>query len=250
MFALFPKLQERRKQVVNTMSGGEQQMVAIGRAMMSNPAFLTLDEPSLRLSPLLCKGLIHSLMAVRDTGIGILLVEQNAKQSLAIVDRGYLQENAHIVHEDSAAVLISDPAVQTAYLGEGGGETARTVMMQRPSQRQHRPAAVLRILRRGQFRAWKSWWCRWRAGPRPPRIQPTACRGARLLIWWNAPARSRMSRLTGAKRRGLRRPISRHMATGCNQHWRKLNRRRRGQCAGAAANGNERVKGERECWIA
>lgn len=124
VFALFPKLAERRKQTVATMSGGEQQMVAIGRAMMSNPAVLTLDEPSLGLSPLLCKELFQNLRAVRDTGIGILLVEQNARQSLAIADRGYLLENAHIVHADSAAALISDPAVQTAYLGAGGGASA------------------------------------------------------------------------------------------------------------------------------
>ncbi|MGR3504322.1 MAG: ABC transporter ATP-binding protein [Paracoccaceae bacterium] len=122
--SLFPKLIERRGQVVRTMSGGEQQMVAIGRAMMSNPQILTLDEPSLGLSPLLCKELFQNLKKVRDIGIGILLVEQNAKQSLAIADRGYLLENAHIVHEDSAKAMISDPAVQAAYLGAGGGAAA------------------------------------------------------------------------------------------------------------------------------
>lgn len=126
VYALFPKLQERRKQVVQTMSGGEQQMVAIGRAMMSNPTILTLDEPSLGLSPLLCKELFQNLKAVRDTGIGILLVEQNARQSLAIADRGYLLENAHVVHEDSAEALIHDPAVQKAYLGAGGASAPHT----------------------------------------------------------------------------------------------------------------------------
>lgn len=124
--ALFPKLIERSAQVVRTMSGGEQQMVAIGRAMMSNPAILTLDEPSLGLSPLLCKELFQNLRKVRDLGIGILLVEQNAKQSLAIADRGYLLENAHIVHEDSAAALRNDPAVQAAYLGAGGAAAPHT----------------------------------------------------------------------------------------------------------------------------
>jgi branched-chain amino acid transport system ATP-binding protein len=124
--ALFPKLIERRGQVVRTMSGGEQQMVAIGRAMMSNPQILTLDEPSLGLSPLLCKELFQNLKKVRALGIGILLVEQNAKQSLAIADRGYLLENAHIVHEDSAAALISDPAVQAAYLGAAGAAAPHT----------------------------------------------------------------------------------------------------------------------------
>lgn len=123
VLTLFPKLGERRGQVVRTMSGGEQQMVAIGRAMMSNPALLTLDEPSLGLSPLLCKELFQNLALVREAGIGILLVEQNAKQSLAIADRGYLLENTRIVHEGRAADLRSDPAVQAAYLGGGGTAT-------------------------------------------------------------------------------------------------------------------------------
>jgi len=119
IISLFPKLGERQGQMVRTMSGGEQQMVAIGRAMMSAPSILMLDEPSLGLSPLLCKELFHSLTEVRKSGLGILLVEQNAKQSLAIADRGYLLENAHIVHADSAVNLASDPAVQKAYLGVG-----------------------------------------------------------------------------------------------------------------------------------
>ncbi len=126
VYALFPKLIERRKQVARTMSGGEQQMVAIGRAMMSNPRILTLDEPSLGLSPLLCKELFQNLKAVRDAGIGILLVEQNARQSLAIADRGYLLENAHIIHEDTADALMHDPAVQAAYLGAGGAAAPHT----------------------------------------------------------------------------------------------------------------------------
>lgn len=124
VYSLFPKLAERAKQVVGTMSGGEQQMVAIGRAMMSNPTILTLDEPSLGLSPLLSKELFQNLARVRDLGIGVLMVEQNAKQSLAIADRGYLIENAHVVHQDSAANLMRDPAVQAAYLGVGSSEDA------------------------------------------------------------------------------------------------------------------------------
>ena len=120
VYDLFPKLIERRRQVARTMSGGEQQMVAIGRAMMSSPRILTLDEPSLGLSPLLCKELFQNLRAVRDLGIGVLMVEQNAKQSLAIADRGYLLENTRIVHTDTAEALIHDPAVQAAYLGGGG----------------------------------------------------------------------------------------------------------------------------------
>ncbi len=120
---LFPKLGERSRQIVRTMSGGEQQMVAIGRAMMSNPAILMLDEPSLGLSPLLCKELFASLAEVRKAGTGILLVEQNAKQSLAVADRGYLLENGHIVREDTAQNLASEPAVQKAYLGAAGAKS-------------------------------------------------------------------------------------------------------------------------------
>ncbi len=114
---LFPKLREREKQLVRTMSGGEQQMVAIGRALMSNPAILMLDEPSLGLSPLLSKELFATLNQVRSAGVGLLLVEQNARLSLAIADRGYLIENGHIVREDRAQALRDDPAVQAAYLG-------------------------------------------------------------------------------------------------------------------------------------
>jgi branched-chain amino acid transport system ATP-binding protein len=102
------------------MSGGEQQMVAIGRAMMSAPTILLLDEPSLGLSPLLCRQLFRSLAQVREAGIGILLVEQNARQSLAIADRGYLLETGRIVGHDSASALAADPAVQRAYLGAAG----------------------------------------------------------------------------------------------------------------------------------
>lgn len=117
VLSLFPKLAERRKQVVRTMSGGEQQMVAIGRAMMSNPTILALDEPSLGLSPLLSKELFQNLKRVKAAGLGILMVEQNARQSLAIADRGYLLENGQIAHEDSASNLLNDPAVAAAYLG-------------------------------------------------------------------------------------------------------------------------------------
>ena len=141
VFRLFPKLAERRRQTVRTMSGGEQQMVAIGRAMMSNPDILALDEPSLGLSPLLCKELFHSLAAVRDAGLGILLVEQNARQSLAIADRGYLLENGAIVHEDTGERLASDPAVQKAYLGGGGGGRTAPASPASPLQRAPRPVS-------------------------------------------------------------------------------------------------------------
>jgi len=121
---LFPKLEARADQTVRTMSGGEQQMVAIGRAMMSNPEILMLDEPSLGLSPLLSKELFASLAVVRKAGLGILLVEQNARLSLKIADRGYLLENGTILREGSAAELSSDPAVQAAYLGGASGQAA------------------------------------------------------------------------------------------------------------------------------
>ncbi|GGD25818.1 hypothetical protein GCM10011358_07860 [Sinisalibacter lacisalsi] len=137
---LFPKLGERRGQVVRTMSGGEQQMVAIGRAMMSNPVYLTLDEPSLGLSPLLCKELFQSLVTVKDAGIGVLLVEQNARQSLAIADRAYLLENGQIVHEGKAAELRNDPAVQAAYLG--GAQSAGLPPTAASPARQPAPAAA------------------------------------------------------------------------------------------------------------
>lgn len=117
VLTLFPRLGERMTQQARTMSGGEQQMVAIGRALMSAPDILLLDEPSLGLSPLMCGELFAALTRIRETGIGVLLVEQNAKRSLAIADRGYLIENGRIVGAGKAAVLQNDPAVQRAYLG-------------------------------------------------------------------------------------------------------------------------------------
>jgi branched-chain amino acid transport system ATP-binding protein len=117
VLALFPRLKERQGQAVRTMSGGEQQMVAIGRALMSAPDILLLDEPSLGLSPLLCSELFATLARIRETGVGMLLVEQNARQSLRIADRGYLIETGRIVGEGTAEVLRSDPAVQRAFLG-------------------------------------------------------------------------------------------------------------------------------------
>jgi branched-chain amino acid transport system ATP-binding protein len=117
IMTLFPRLGERLKQTVRTMSGGEQQMVAIGRALMSNPDILLLDEPSLGLSPLLVRELFTALGKVRDSGVGLLLVEQNARESLAIADRGYLIENGRITGHGSATDLISNDAVRRAYLG-------------------------------------------------------------------------------------------------------------------------------------
>jgi branched-chain amino acid transport system ATP-binding protein len=117
VLSLFPRLAERRSQVVRTMSGGERQMVAVGRAMMSAPSILMLDEPSLGLSPLLCRDLFRSLTRIKEAGVGIFLVEQNARLSLAISDRGYLLDNGHIVGADTAEALSKDEQVRKAYLG-------------------------------------------------------------------------------------------------------------------------------------
>jgi branched-chain amino acid transport system ATP-binding protein len=117
VLVLFPRLKERLGQAVRTMSGGEQQMVAIGRALMAAPRVLLLDEPSIGLSPLLCTELFKAIGNVRDGKVGILLVEQNAKRSLAIADRAYLLENGRIAGEGGAQALMADPAIQRAYLG-------------------------------------------------------------------------------------------------------------------------------------
>lgn len=114
---LFPKLRERLSQAVRTMSGGEQQMVAIGRALMSAPDVLLLDEPSLGLSPLMVSELFKALEQVRKADVTILLVEQNARRSLQLSDRGYLLEQGRIVGTNSAAALLDDEAVRKAYLG-------------------------------------------------------------------------------------------------------------------------------------
>jgi len=116
---LFPRLRERLQQVVRTMSGGEQQMVAVGRALMTSPEIVLLDEPSLGLAPIMCTELFGALARIRSTGVGILLVEQNARLSLKVADRGYLIESGRIVGSGSAAALKDDPAVQRAYLGAG-----------------------------------------------------------------------------------------------------------------------------------
>ncbi len=138
---LFPKLAERQSQIARTMSGGEQQMVAIGRAMMSAPKILMLDEPSLGLSPLLCKELFQNLSHVKSLGIGVLLVEQNAKQSLAISDRGYLLENTKITTSETATKLANDPAVQAAYLGAGHKSAKSKIPAAQPQPTTAAPSA-------------------------------------------------------------------------------------------------------------
>ncbi len=114
---LFPRLAERRRQTVSTMSGGEQQMVAIGRALMSAPTILMLDEPSLGLAPVLVGELFQSLAKVGRAGVSLLIVEQNVRISLSIADRGYLLEAGRMVGEGQAAKLADDPSVQHAFLG-------------------------------------------------------------------------------------------------------------------------------------
>ena len=114
---LFPRLAERRRQRVGTMSGGEQQMVAVARALMSKPDLLLLDEPSLGLAPIVVGELFQALKRVRDSGMSMLVVEQNVRASLSIASRGYLLEAGRIVGEGPANTLIDDPAVRKAFLG-------------------------------------------------------------------------------------------------------------------------------------
>ena len=117
VFALFPRLAERRLQLAGTLSGGEQQMLAIGRAMMSDPKVLMLDEPSLGLAPILARSVLRTVRQIADRGTTVLLVEQNARQALAIAHRAYVIEVGRIVLEGEAAELAKDERVQKAYLG-------------------------------------------------------------------------------------------------------------------------------------
>lgn len=117
VLSIFSKLELRKNQIAGTMSGGEQQMVAIGRALMTNPDILLLDEPSLGLSPLLTSELFKALPKIAATGISVLLVEQNTHQSLAIADRAYLLEKGLVIGEGLANELMESEIVQKAYLG-------------------------------------------------------------------------------------------------------------------------------------
>lgn len=119
VFSLFPRLEERRKQLAGTMSGGEQQMLAIGRALMANPKMLLLDEPSMGLAPLVVQEIFRVLKRLRrDNGTTILLVEQNAKAALKLADRGYVLETGKVVLEGPADELLENAEVKRAYLGK------------------------------------------------------------------------------------------------------------------------------------
>ena len=118
MYALFPRLSERRGQTGGTLSGGEQQMLAIGRALMSRPRLLLLDEPSMGLAPIMVQKVFETVQAVAREGVTILLVEQNAKLALALASRGYVMESGTITLSGEAGALLADPRVRAAYLGE------------------------------------------------------------------------------------------------------------------------------------
>ncbi|MFP1733952.1 high-affinity branched-chain amino acid ABC transporter ATP-binding protein LivF [Lonsdalea quercina] len=117
VYTLFPRLRERRAQRSGTMSGGEQQMLAIGRALMSQPRLLLLDEPSLGLAPIVIQQIFDTIQQLREAGMTIFLVEQNANQALRLADRGYVLENGRVVLEDTGAALLANEAVRSAYLG-------------------------------------------------------------------------------------------------------------------------------------
>lgn len=117
VYDLFPRLKEREHQRAGTMSGGEQQMLAIGRALMSKPKMIILDEPSLGLAPLIIKQIFEIIGQLREQGITVFLVEQNANQALKLADRGYVLETGRIRLQDTGANLLANPDVQNAYLG-------------------------------------------------------------------------------------------------------------------------------------
>jgi branched-chain amino acid transport system ATP-binding protein len=118
VYRLFPRLAERRRQLAGTLSGGERQMLALGRALMAKPKLLMLDEPSLGLAPLIVREIFGIIAALRETGVAILLIEQNARAALQIADYGYVLETGEIVVEGASSALASDPRVAATYLGQ------------------------------------------------------------------------------------------------------------------------------------
>lgn len=119
IFDLFPRLYERRDQFAGTLSGGEQQMLAIGRALMGQPRLLLLDEPSLGLAPILVRSIFQTVRTIAETGMTVIIVEQNARAALKLADRGYVLEVGKVVLEGSSTELLNNPQVQKAYLGGG-----------------------------------------------------------------------------------------------------------------------------------
>jgi branched-chain amino acid transport system ATP-binding protein len=122
-FATFPRLKERRSQVAGTLSGGEQQMLAIARALMGRPRLLLLDEPSMGLAPLMVRKIFQVVREIAQRGMTILLIEQNARMALEVATRGYVMESGSITLAGDAKRLLADPKVRAAYLGEPAGET-------------------------------------------------------------------------------------------------------------------------------
>ena len=118
VYKRFPRLEERKKQMAGTLSGGEQQMLAMGRALMSKPKIILMDEPSMGLSPIFVNEIFDIIKAVSASGTTVLLVEQNAKKALSIADRAYVLETGNIILEGDAKVLMNDERVKKAYLGE------------------------------------------------------------------------------------------------------------------------------------
>jgi len=117
VYELFPRLKERRKQIAGTLSGGEQQMLAIGRALMSDPKLVMLDEPSLGLAPLILMNIMDTLAKITKRGTAILLVEQNAAESLRVADRGYVLEHGQVVLEGTKESLMDNEIIKRSYLG-------------------------------------------------------------------------------------------------------------------------------------
>jgi branched-chain amino acid transport system ATP-binding protein len=117
VYARFPRLQDRRRQTANTLSGGERQMLALGRALMAKPRLLMLDEPSLGLAPLIVREIFHIIASLRELGVSILLVEQNARAALETADFGYVLETGEMVHSGPASTLMHDPKLIATYLG-------------------------------------------------------------------------------------------------------------------------------------
>ena len=122
VFKLFPRMQERRAQMASTLSGGERQMLAIGRALMARPRLLMLDEPSLGLAPLIVREVLNIVASLRDMGVSVLLVEQNARAALNVADRGYVLEMGEVALTGPAGQLMHDRRVIETYLGVGGGK--------------------------------------------------------------------------------------------------------------------------------